>query len=122
MNNPYECEYCGSNADVGRDHIIPRSYSGTTSYQDTDTNPMVYCCRNCNSNLGNRAPHTFEGRANYLYNRLKSKNEALLKIEDWNETDYIGMNPKFAKKIRVKEEKKKLLRRRLENLDKIRFG
>jgi hypothetical protein len=46
----------------------------------------------------------------------------LLKIPDWEEADYNGMNPKFAKKIKVKEAKKKLLRQRLENLDKVRFG
>ena len=122
MKNPYECEYCGSNVEIQRDHIVPQSYSGNTSFYDTDHNPMVYCCKHCNVILGNRAPHTFAGRANFIYNRLKEKNSELLKIPDWTDEDYKGMNPKFARKIRVKEEKKKLLRNRLDNLDKVRFG
>lgn len=122
MKNPYECEYCGSNVEIHRDHIIPQSYSGHTSFIDSDYNPMVYCCKSCNVILGNRGPHDFAGRANFIYKRLLEKNGDLLKIPDWTDDDYKGMNPKFAKKIKVKEEKKKILRNRLENLDKVRFG
>jgi hypothetical protein len=118
----YKCEYCGSEDAITRDHVIPKSYSGTESFKDSDLNPMVYCCKHCNSTLGNRALHTFEGRANYLYNKIKDKNAALLKIPDWTDADYQGMNPKFAKKIKVKEKKKKIIQQRLEHLDSVRFG
>jgi hypothetical protein len=118
----YKCEYCGSDADITRDHIIPKSYSDTTSFRDSEFNPIVYCCKHCNSTLGNRAPHTFEGRANYLYNKIKDKNAALLKIPDWTDDDYQGMNPKFARSIKTKEKKKKIIQQRLEHLDRVRFG
>jgi hypothetical protein len=116
------CEYCGSDKDITRDHIIPKSYSGTESFKDSELNPMVYCCKHCNSTLGNTALHTFEGRANYLYNKIKDKNAGLLKIPDWTEDDYSGMNPRFARKIKVRENKKKLIQMRLAHLDKVRFG
>ena len=102
--------------------MIPKSYSGTSSFRDSEYNPMAWSCKNCNVILGNRAPHSFEGRANYIFKRLMEKNKALLKIPDWTEDDYAGMNPKFAKKIKFKESKKKILKQRLENLDKVRFG
>lgn len=83
---------------------------------------MAYSCKNCNVILGNRAPHTFEGRANYIFKRLLQKHESLLKVPDWSDSDYDGLNPKFAKQIKFKEAKKKQIKARLENLDKVRFG
>ena len=120
--NPYQCEYCGSNEDINRDHVIPKSFSGTESFRDSIFNPMVYSCKNCNVILGNRAPHTFEDRASFIYKRLMDKHGSLLKIPDWDESDYEGMNPKFAKKIKLKELKKRNIKARLENLDRVRWG
>ena len=122
MNNAYECAYCGSNKQITRDHIIPRSYSGTSSWRESELNPMVNCCHHCNSLLGNRAPHDFEGRANFLFKKLNDKYKNILRVPDWSENDYKGMNPKFAKKIREKEAFKKSIKDRLNHLDTIRFG
>lgn len=46
----YTCQYCGyTGADLTVDHVIPRRYSGPTSWDN-----LVCCCRKCNTKKGDK--------------------------------------------------------------------
>lgn len=51
-----ECAYCGSDADITTDHVMPRSRGGS----DAPDN-IVWACRSCNSAKGNRTPEEWLG-------------------------------------------------------------
>lgn len=49
----YSCQYCGiKSIALTIDHVIPRSKSGTDSWDN-----VVACCQDCNVRKGNRTPH-----------------------------------------------------------------
>ena len=45
------CQYCGSDADVCTDHVLPRSKGGKSTLSN-----LVASCRKCNSKKGARTP------------------------------------------------------------------
>ena len=50
----YTCQYCGKTLNSGEltlDHVIPRSRSGETTWEN-----LVACCHPCNNKKGNRTP------------------------------------------------------------------
>lgn len=47
----FQCHYCGSDTDLTRDHVVPRSRGGSN-----DPENIVYACRSCNAAKGNRTP------------------------------------------------------------------
>ncbi len=54
MRDRYTCQYCSrvfNAADLTLDHVIPRSRSGETSWDN-----LVACCHACNNRKGNRTP------------------------------------------------------------------
>jgi 5-methylcytosine-specific restriction endonuclease McrA len=50
------CSYCGSEDDLTRDHVMPRSRGGLN-----DESNKVWACRSCNSAKGNRTPEEWLG-------------------------------------------------------------
>ena len=54
MRDRYTCQYCGKVMQSGEltlDHVIPRSRSGETTWEN-----LVACCHTCNNRKGNRTP------------------------------------------------------------------
>ena len=54
MRDRFTCQYCHkilNSADLTLDHVIPRSRSGETSWEN-----LVACCHACNNRKGNRTP------------------------------------------------------------------
>jgi 5-methylcytosine-specific restriction endonuclease McrA len=54
MRDRYTCQYCGKTMNSGEltlDHVIPRSRSGETTWEN-----LVACCHACNNKKGNRTP------------------------------------------------------------------
>ena len=46
------CQYCGTrSSDLTLDHVVPRSRSGATSWEN-----VVACCRSCNARKRDRTP------------------------------------------------------------------
>jgi len=54
MRDRYTCQYCLRtlpSADLTLDHVVPRSRSGETTWEN-----LVACCHPCNNHKGNRTP------------------------------------------------------------------
>jgi len=54
MRDRYTCQYClrtGPSSELTLDHVIPRSRSGETTWEN-----LVACCHQCNNRKGNRTP------------------------------------------------------------------
>lgn len=54
MRDRYTCQYCHKSppaVDLTLDHVIPRSRSGETTWEN-----LVACCHSCNNKKGNRTP------------------------------------------------------------------
>jgi 5-methylcytosine-specific restriction endonuclease McrA len=54
MRDRYTCQYCLStlpSSDLTLDHVVPRSRSGETAWEN-----LVTCCHACNNRKGNRTP------------------------------------------------------------------
>jgi len=54
MRDRYTCQYCQRvlpSAELTLDHVIPRSRSGETAWEN-----LVACCHPCNNRKGNRTP------------------------------------------------------------------
>ena len=54
MRDRYTCQYCLKSTPSGvltLDHVIPRSRSGETTWEN-----LVACCHHCNNRKGNRTP------------------------------------------------------------------
>lgn len=54
MRDRYTCQYCQKTMPSGEltlDHVIPRSRSGETSWEN-----LVACCHHCNNKKGSRTP------------------------------------------------------------------
>lgn len=47
----HSCQYCGSTRSLTLDHVIPRSQSGTHTWDN-----VVAACEGCNQSKGNRTP------------------------------------------------------------------
>jgi len=54
IRDRYTCQYCHktfAGAELTLDHVVPRSRSGETSWEN-----LVACCHGCNNRKGNRTP------------------------------------------------------------------
>lgn len=55
VRDRFDCQYCGKKIkdkiELTRDHVIPRSYGGGTSWKN-----CVTCCKKCNLKKGGRTP------------------------------------------------------------------
>ena len=54
MRDRYTCQYClrsSPQVDLTLDHVVPRSRSGETTWEN-----LVACCHHCNNKKGNRTP------------------------------------------------------------------
>jgi hypothetical protein len=113
MKSIESCQYCNSTHDLHRDHVIPKSYSNTTSFKNTEYNPIVWACASCNTLLNNAAVHTIDERKDYLYGKLKQKFKKLLATPDWTAEELRELSPQLATKIKIKEREKQHIKQRL---------
>ena len=54
MRDRYTCQYClrtAPSSELTLDHVVPRSRSGETTWEN-----LVACCHQCNNRKGNRTP------------------------------------------------------------------
>jgi 5-methylcytosine-specific restriction endonuclease McrA len=54
MRDRYTCQYCHKtlpSTELTLDHVVPRSRSGETTWEN-----LVACCHHCNNRKGNRTP------------------------------------------------------------------
>jgi 5-methylcytosine-specific restriction endonuclease McrA len=54
IRDRFTCQYCAStlpSAELTLDHVVPRSRSGETAWEN-----LVACCHRCNNQKGNRTP------------------------------------------------------------------
>jgi len=51
LRDRFECQYCGVNADLTFDHVVPRSKGGQTTWDN-----VVAACSPCNLRKGGRMP------------------------------------------------------------------
>lgn len=78
----FQCQYCAKDLsvkDATMDHVIPRSQSGRTSWEN-----IVTCCTHCNRKKGGRTPK--EARMNLLKKPVKP---------DWLPVLHIRLNGKI---------------------------
>lgn len=122
MNEKYKfhCIYCGNKNGIQRDHVIPKSWSNVTSFRNTDSNPMVPACGECNKTLNNVPRHTPQDRANYLIEKYEKKWSKILNLPDWTESEVEELGPNLQKKLRKQLKEKELKKYRLQNLYKFR--
>ncbi len=55
LRDRFECQYCGSTADLTFDHVIPRCRGGRTTWEN-----VVTACSSCNLRKGGRLPEDCE--------------------------------------------------------------
>ena len=72
-----QCQYCGRHfptSELSLDHVVPRSRSGTTSWEN-----IVCACVCCNVRKGGRTPH--EARMQLVRQPVKPKRSPLLSVK-----------------------------------------
>ena len=90
------CTYCGDLANT-RDHIIPVSY--THGFRVFLGTKWVWCCRECNTLLGNKMFDGIAGKAEYLYYALIEKHQR--KALTPSLIDRVGPRPTKRKWVRT---------------------
>ena len=97
------CAYCGDVAD-SKDHVIPLSYqTDRPKLSRSDSGPMTFACRPCNSFLSNRMFPDFRTRCEFVRDYLNRKSRPVLwSMRELGELDY-GL-----RKLILKERNKRL--------------
>lgn len=83
MFSPYTCTYCGSPSD-SLDHVVPQSYTNSTSFSK---DLVVPCCRECNTLLSNTFNHTISDRCYFLIPKYQKRYKRELNMPDWTEQE-----------------------------------
>lgn len=108
------CTYCQYDKATDRDHVVPKSYSGTTSFRDN----TVPACKECNGLLSNHPVHTVEDRTAFLYEAYYKKYKKALSAPLWTKDEIKELGGTLKAHV-VKEQRKKLMAHsKLQNLKK----
>lgn len=116
------CAYCGVVA-TEDEHVIPYSYIAPYTSKKR-RNPrggisvIVRSCRSCNSIAGPKVFDNFWEKKQFIAERLATKNSRLLNSPDWTDSDINALSGKLKRHVFASQFKKKLIRIRLENLEK----
>ena len=109
------CTYCGEPADT-IDHTIPYSWFRDTkndgSRQKESIGFMTYCCRECNSILGKRLFYTFQDRARFVNNRLRTRYRKFMGVV-WDEDELAELSDRLKEEIERSNRLNLLLRERV---------
>lgn len=116
------CAYCGAEQDITRDHLIPRSYSQNGSFRSSETNPIVWACRECNSTLNDQLFNTFTARLSYVRACYKKRYRKELDFPEWTATELATMSANFQAVIKEKLKAAREARRRLRYMDEVDVG
>lgn len=84
------CAYCGEPSEHV-EHVVPRR-TGLPTY-------TVPACAECNLIAGGKLFHTFKDKQAYIRERLASKYERFLSMDEWTEDELRGLGYNLRKKI-----------------------
>ena len=115
-NYKFHCIYCGNKNNITRDHVVPRSWSQNYSFFQSNKNPLVPACRECNNTLSNVPRHTPEDRASYLIEKYEKKWAKILKLPFWEESEIKELGPNLQKRLKKSLHEKEVKQQRLRNL------
>ena len=113
------CIYCGDWFQC-RDHIIPISYCQT--YRDYKRGATVYCCKECNTLLGDRAHFSISSRAEYLIEAYWVKRRKFLTFPEWTADEIMRLGYNLRDGIARKMATKRIYLKKLENLELVSQG
>lgn len=119
MTGAEHCVYCGDFFEC-RDHVIPVRYNNVK--RDYRSGSTVHCCNRCNGLLGSAAYFTVRERALYLIDRYRRANHSDLTFPDWDEEELESMAPKMRQAIRGRLSKRRLIRLKIDNLERVCLG
>lgn len=111
MNTIKCCTYCSSIEKLGRDHVIPSSYSQDHKHFENDC--WVWCCYECNALLGAKLLPMIQLRAEYLLERYQRKYKSALSMPDWTKTELKTMGKTIRRDIEATLKQKAIIKRRL---------
>ena len=103
------CNYC-DDISVARDHVIPRVYSGVTSFAKKHVVPV---CVECNSLLSSRVFDSMEERCAYLYKKVSHRHKKLLASPDWTKEELEDIGESLIPHIKAIQHRKQETRARL---------
>jgi hypothetical protein len=103
------CMYCGEVADT-LDHLLPEPYTGPIGRAQVETVPA---CRQCNSILGPSVIQGIEARREFVHERLRSKNKALLAMQPFTDEDLAELGPTLRRQVRADMRRQRRLMARL---------
>lgn len=111
------CVYCGVPATV-RDHFYPRAAVSSWHGIMVSRHVRRLCftvpaCWECNALLGSRVALTFEGRREYLRQRLRRKYAARLKAPRWTKAEQAKLRGMLKTHVAARQMERDLILARL---------
>ena len=107
------CCYCEFEFATERDHVIPRSYSGSQSFEST-----VPACKECNALLSNKPNHTVMDRTSYLYEAYYKKYKKLINSAEWSAKEIRQLKGQLKSHVMAQEKKRAEVLCKLDNIKK----
>jgi len=107
------CCYCEYEFASERDHVIPRSYSGSQSFENT-----MPACKECNNLLSNSPNHNMHDRTTYLYEAYYKKYKKLLRSAEWTATEIKQLKGQLKSHVMAQEKLRKDINNKLLNIRK----
>jgi hypothetical protein len=111
--HPNFCVYCGD-FNQCRDHVTPISVESV--YREYNRATTVDCCNQCNALAGDRWASTIIEKAEYLLGRYTIRYSKLLREPDWCDEEIQELSGNLREKVRARENLRRLVRLKLENL------
>lgn len=118
MEQGDRCTYCGTLSEIEREHVIPASYFGRRTNDDTKQ-WIVPACKDCNRLAGSATFFSIPEKAAYIVKRYKRRYSKALKVPLWTEQELKEISYKLRVRIEAAQEIKALLHRRLQYAEAI---
>jgi hypothetical protein len=107
------CCYCEFDIATDRDHVIPKSYSGSQSFAGT-----VPACKECNALLSNSPNHNMHDRTTYLYEAYYKKYKKLLNGAEWTAKEIKQLKGQLKAHVVAQEKQRVAVNQKLLNIRK----
>lgn len=112
------CVYCGSDVNIVREHVIPASYFGHRSFDDT-RQWVVEACAICNTLAGAATFFSIPEKATFILKRYRSKYAKVLRIPSWSPTEIEEMGYKLRVSIEHSLIAKTIIQHRVRHLESV---